>query len=35
MLDDMIADMKPSKRLSPLVTELLLRDRKVNISILF
>ena len=32
---DMIADMINNKRLNPIVTELFIRDRKVNISIVF
>ena len=35
VFDDMIADMKSNKKLSSLVTELFLRGRKVNISLLF
>ena len=31
VFDDTIADMKSNKRLSPIVTELLLRGRKLNI----
>ena len=33
--DDMIVDMKANKKLSPIVTELFLSGRKVNISIVF
>ena len=33
--DDMIADMISNKRLSPVVTELFIRGRKLNISIVF
>ena len=33
--DYMIADMKANKKLGPKVTELFLRDRKLNISIAF
>ena len=33
MLDDMIADMESIKKLSPIVTELFLRGRKLNISL--
>ena len=32
---DMIADMKSNKKLSPIVTELSLRGRKLNISLVF
>ena len=35
MFDDMIADMESHKTLSPIVTELLLRGRKFNISFVF
>ena len=31
----MIADMEANKKLSPIVTELLLRGRKLNISLAF
>ena len=34
-LDDMIADMESNKRLSPIVTELFLRERKLNVSLVF
>ena len=30
MFDDMIADMEANKKLSPIVTELFLRGRKLN-----
>ena len=33
--DDMIADMLSNKKLNPIVTELFIRDRKVNISLVF
>ena len=33
VLDDMIADMVSNKKLSPMVTELFIRGRKVNISL--
>ena len=33
--DDMIADMINNKRLNPVVAELLIRGRKVNISVVF
>ena len=35
MFDDMMADMKSNKKLSPIVTELFLRGRKLNISLIF
>ena len=35
MFDDMIADMESNKKLSPKVTELFLRGRKLNISLVF
>ena len=35
MFDDMITDMESNKRLSPKVTELFLRERKLNISLVF
>ena len=35
VFDDMIADMINNKKLNPVVTELLIRDRKLNISIIF
>ena len=35
VFDDMIADMESSKKLSPIVTELFLRGRKLNISLVF
>ena len=33
--NDMTADMEANKKLSPVVTELLLRGRKLNISLVF
>ena len=33
--DDMIADMESNKKLNPKVTELFLRGRKLNISLVF
>ena len=33
--DDVLADMKSNKKLSPIFTELFLRGRKINISIVF
>ena len=33
--DDMIADMLSNKKLNPIVTELFIRDRKLNISLVF
>ena len=35
VLDDMIADMLSNKKLNPIVTELFIRGRKVNISLAF
>ena len=35
VFDDMIADMIKNKRLNPIVTELFIRGRKLNISIVF
>ena len=35
VFDDMIVDMINNKKLNPVVTELLIRDRKLNISIVF
>ena len=35
VFDDMIADMASNKKLSPIVTELFLRGRKLNISLVF
>ena len=35
VFDDMIADMEADKKLSPIVTELFLRGRKLNISLVF
>ena len=35
VFDDMIADIKSKKKLSPILTELLLRGRKLNISLVF
>ena len=35
VFDDMIADMINNKKLNPVVTELFIRDRKLNISIVF
>ena len=34
-LDDMVADMESNKKLSPIVTELFLRGRKLNVSLVF
>ena len=33
VFDDMVADMEANKKLSPIVTELFLRGRKLNISL--
>ena len=35
VFDDMIADMINNKKLNSIVTELFIRDRKLNISIVF
>ena len=35
VFDDMIADMLINKKLNPIVTELFIRDRKLNISLVF
>ena len=35
VFDDVIADMINNKRLNPIVTELFIRGRKLNISIVF
>ena len=35
VFDNMIADMESNKTLSPVVTELFLRRRKLNISLVF
>ena len=35
IFDDMIADMINNKKLNPVVTELFIRGRKLNISIVF
>ena len=35
VFDGMIADMLSSKKLTPIVTELFIRDRKLNISLVF
>ena len=35
MIADMIADMLSNKNLNPIVTELFIRDRKLNISLVF
>ena len=35
IFDDMIADMINNKKLNPRVTELFIRERKVNISLVF
>ena len=35
VLDDMIADMLSNKRLKPMVTELFIRGRKLNIHLVF
>ena len=35
VFDHMIADMESNKQLSPIVTELFLRERKLNLSLVF
>ena len=35
VFDDIIADIEANKNLSPIVTELFLRGRKLNISLVF
>ena len=35
VFDDMIADMLKNKKLNPIVTELFIRRRKLNISLVF
>ena len=35
VLDDVIADVISNKKLQPLVTEVFIRDRKLNISLVF
>ena len=35
MFGDIIADMEANKKLSPIANELFLRERKLNISIVF
>ena len=35
VFDDMIADMLSNKKLNPIATELFIRDRKLNISVVF
>ena len=35
LFDDMIADMLSNKKLNPIVTELFIRGRKLNISLVF
>ena len=35
LFDDMIADMLSNKKLYPIVTEIFLRGRKLNISLVF
>ena len=35
VFDDMIADMETNKKLSPIVTELFFRERKLDISLIF
>ena len=35
VLDGMIADMEPNKKVNPIVTKLFLKERKLNISLVF
>ena len=35
VFDNLISDMEPNQKLSPIVTELFLRGKKLNISIMF
>ena len=35
VFDDMIVDMLSNKKLNPIVTELFIRERKLNISLVF
>ena len=35
VFDDMIADMINNKKLNPVITELLIKNRKLNISVVF
>ena len=35
VFDDMIADMLSNKKLNPILTELFIRGRKLNISVVF
>ena len=35
LFDNMIADMLSNKKLNPIVTELFIRERKLNISLVF
>ena len=35
VFDDMIPDMLSNKKLNPIATELFIRDRKINISVIF
>ena len=35
VFDDMVADMIINKNLNPIITELFIRDRKLNISVVF
>ena len=35
MFEDIIADMESTKKISPIVSELFLRERKLNISFVF
>ena len=35
VFDDMMADMKASKKLSPIFSELFITDKKLNVSLVF
>ena len=35
VFDDLIADMESNKKLSPIITQLFLRGRKLNVSLVF
>ena len=35
MFDEMRPDMESNKKLSPIITELFLRERKINVSLVF
>ena len=35
MFDEMIPEMESNKKLSPIITDLFLRERKINVSLVF